>query len=373
MTDAVFNTLVSDVVVPETFTPYIQQLTEQKSRLVRAGVLSRNALMDTLLAGGGLTFNIPSWRDLDDDDENIPTDSTADIFKLTTSGDAVQALAATFAEQLADSRPKATGSTQEVAVRLNRNQSWGSSDLAASLAGEDPMDSIAGLVSDYWVRRLQKAFIATVQGISKDNGVNDSGDYAHEVVGSSFVEGVTSFTTEGFLDAKVTMGDSSEDLSVLMVHSIVRNRMQKNNMIDFIPDARGEHMIPQFQGLIVVEDDGMPTGTSVVREDGTAGVAGMYESWMFGPGALQWGIGSPKVPTAVTREEAAGNGGGQEILYSRVEWGIHPVGHAYTGTAPNGGPSNAATTNNLNNATSWNRVYSERKQIKFARFITRES
>ena len=51
---------------------------------------------------------------------------------------------------------------------------------------------------------------------------------------------------------------------------------------------------------------------------------------------------------------------------------MHPVGHAYVGTAPKGGPSNAATTNNLADAASWQRAFTERKQIKVARLITRE-
>jgi hypothetical protein len=117
----------------------------------------------------------------------------------------------------------------------------------------------------------------------------------------------------------------------------------------------------------------MPTGTSTVLANGNAGNSGMYETWLFGAGALQLGVGAPKVPTEVQRQAQAGNGGGQEILYNRVEWCIHPMGHAYIGTAPNGGPSNAASSNNLNIAGSWNRVYSERKQIKFARLLTREA
>ena len=76
---------------------------------------------------------------------------------------------------------------------------------------------------------------------------------------------------------------------------------------------------------------------------------------------------------AVERKEAAGLGGGQDILYDRVEWCLHPVGHAYIGTPPVGGPSNATTANNLANAGSWRRVFTERKQIKIARLITRES
>ena len=68
-----------------------------------------------------------------------------------------------------------------------------------------------------------------------------------------------------------------------------------------------------------------------------------------------------------------GNGAGAETLYNRVEWSIHPAGHKYAGTAPNGGPSNAATSNNLADAGSWQRVFPERKQIKIARLKTREA
>ena len=48
-------------------------------------------------------------------------------------------------------------------------------------------------------------------------------------------------------------------------------------------------------------------------------------------------------------------------------------GDAYTGTAANGGPGNGAGANDLQNAGSWDRVYPERKQIKFARMVTREA
>lgn len=371
MTDALFNTLVSDVIVPEIFTPYVQQLTEEKARLIQSGVLGRNAMIDALIRGGGLTFNVPSFKDLDNDVENVATDATADTFGHVLNGTSIDLAGVLSA--LSDSRPAATGTSQEIAVRMVRNKSWASADLTAALAGVDPMESIADRVSYYWQRRLQAAFIATVQGISKDNGVNDSGDYANDIAGAGYTAGVTDFSAEAFLDAAVTMGDSMEDLTAVMVHSVVYNRMQKNNLIDFIPDARGEIMIPTFLGREVIVDDGMPTSTAAVRGDGTAGVAGIYETWLFGAGAVQMGVGAPKVPTAVVREEKAANGGGQEILYSRVMWSLHPVGHAFIGAAPDGGPSNAASSGNLNIATSWNRVFPERKQIKFARLVTRES
>ena len=236
------------------------------------------------------------------------------------------------------------------------------------------MAAIADRVAYYWTRRLQKAFIATWQGVSKDNGGNDSGDYSNDIVGTTFSNNVTNFTAEAFLDARLTMGDSMEDLSVIMVHSVVYNRMQNNNLITFIPDARGEVRIPMFLGAAVIVDDGMPTGTTSVRGDGTAGVVGVYESWLFGSGSSQLGVGSAETPTEVERQASAGNGGGSETLHSRVEWCIHPVGHAFSVSTPaNGGPGNAATSGNLNHAGSWNRVFGERKMIKFARLITREA
>lgn len=361
-------TAIADIVVPEVFTPYIQQMTEEKARLVQSGILARNGMMDSLLVGGGLTFNVPSFKDLDNDTDNVSTDRAADQF-LTADG----TITAFGAGNFLDAIPKKIETGTEIAVRLSRNQSWSSADLSVALAGEDPLAAIMSRVSFYWQRRLQAAFIATIQGISKDNGTNDAGDYANDIATASFVDGVTNFSAEAFLDAAVTMGDSQDNLTGVMVHSVVFNRMQKNNLIDFIPDARGEIQIPTFLGREVIVDDGVPSGTSALRGDGTAGDAGVYETWLFGGGAVQWGVGSAKVPTEVSRQASAGNGGGQEVIHSRQEWSLHPVGHAYTGTAPSGGPGNGAGSNELNAAASWNRVYPERKQISIARLVTRES
>jgi len=362
------QTQVADVVVPSIFTPYMQLLTETKSRLIQSGALARGEALSALLAGGGLTFNIPSWKDLDDDADNVSTDDVADILQLSESA-AVPALPTAFLDAI----PKKTGTLKEIGVRLSRNQAWGDSDLAAALAGSDPMAAVADRVASYWARRLQDIFIATWKGVAKDNGANDSGDYANVIAGATYVAGTTDFSAEAALDALVTMGDSDDALGTMMVHSIVYNRMRKNNLIDFIPDSMGVVNIPTFLGRQVIVDDAMPTGTATVLANGTAGDAGTYETWFFGAGAAMLGVGSPSVPTETQREALAGNGGGASVLVSRQEWCLHPRGHAYIGTAPNGGPSNAASTNNLNIATSWNRVFTERKQVKFARLVTRES
>jgi hypothetical protein len=335
---------IADVVVPAIFGPYVQQLTQEKSNLIRSGAVTRDPVLDQNLAGAGLTFNEPSFKDLDNDAENVSDDVPTNL-----------------------STPNKIGTTTEIQVRLSRNNSWSSMDLAMALAGPDPLQAIANRVSDYWMRRSQAAFVATMKGVFANNAAatdsyHTQNDMTFDASGASFVDGVTNFSAEAFIDATLTMGDSMDGLGMIMVHSIVYARMQKNNLIDFISDSiNGEAIsVPTFLGRRVVVDDGMPfTG-------------GVFDSWLFGAGAVRDGRSSPKVPVETIRVPAAGNGSGQEVLHNRVEWCIAPVGYAYVGTAANGGPSNAATSNNLAAAASWRRVYPERKQVKIARLITRE-
>jgi hypothetical protein len=335
---------VGDVVVPQIFNPYVQQITEEKSRLIQSGALVRDGAIDTLLAGGGLTFNIPSWRDLANDTDNVSSDED---------------------HGANDSAAKNNGTAgQEIAVRLSRNQSWSEADLTSALAGADPAASIASRVGYYWTRRLQAAFVAVMTGVFANNTASFSGDFTNSLAtanSSTYLTGVTDFSASAFLDAVLTIGDSMQDLSLMMVHSVVYGRMQKNNLIDFIPDARGEVMIPVYQGKQVIVDDGMPHA------------AGLYDTWIFGPGAVRLGVGAPIVPTETFRHPFAGNGGGQSTLYNRVEWTIHPVGCKYAGSTSKGGPDNTSSANMLAAAGSWSRVYPERKQVKIARLITRET
>lgn len=346
---------VADVVVPEIFAPYVQTLTEQKTALVDSGVVMRDPALDGFLAGGGTTFNAPSWRDIDDD-SNVLADrvSSDDPAQIAT--------------------PNKIQTNQEVAVRLSRNQSWKTMDLTAALAGDDPSDAIAQRVASYWRRRLQAVFIATWQGVFNDNaqvtpnddpraGItnNAAQDDLTVDISGAFTAGVTDFSAEAFIDAIQTAGDSQSDFVVVFMHSVVYSKAQKNNLIDFVPDSTNAAAadIPTFLGRRVVVDDSMPNS------------AGTFETWIFGSMATRWGVTTPKVPAEVERVPDQGNGGGGEELYSRITWAMHPVGHRFlSGSVANadGGPTNAE----LALAANWARTYPERKQIKAARLITTE-
>jgi hypothetical protein len=346
---------IADVIVPEIFTPYSQLRTMQLAAIIRSGVAVRDAALDALLAGAGLTFNLPAWNDLDHTDgENTSSDDDG-----------------------ASSVPSKINAIDEIGVRLSRNKSWSAMRLATALAGSDPMQAIGNLVSDYWVARLQAAVVAALQGVFADNDAAPAAsehtqyDLTNDIKGASYSAGVTDFSAEAFIDTCTLLGDGAASVTTVLMHSIVFARAQKNNLIDFIPDSEQNIEIPTFLGRRVIVDDALPNPAGVSGISSTA--SGIYHTWLLGPGALRIGAGSPEVPTEVFRAPEKGNGAGQDTLFNRVEWMIHPTGHKYAGTPPKGGPTNAATSNNLAAAGSWQRVYPERKQIKIARLITREA
>lgn len=148
-------TRLSDVIVPEVFTPYMMQRTMELSEIVQSGAMAPDQLLNELLAGAGLTFHVPSYKDLPNDAANISSDNAA-----AATAKKIQAM-------------------QEIAVRISRNQMWGTADLVSDLIGNDPQDTIKNRVADYWKRELQRTTVATIQGVYADNSAAPSGDDTH--------------------------------------------------------------------------------------------------------------------------------------------------------------------------------------------------
>ena len=117
------GTKLADVIVPAVFNGYVQQHTTEKSLIIQAGIVTRDADLDADLVGGGKIFDSPSFNDLANDTENIADDE---------GGNAV---------------PKGISTLREAQVRLSRNQNWKASDISGQLAGADPMSAIGNLVA----------------------------------------------------------------------------------------------------------------------------------------------------------------------------------------------------------------------------------
>lgn len=329
---------LSDVIVPEIWGDYQAVNSPELSAFGQSGVVARNPLLDAAADRAGDLVNLPFWNDLDESSApNISTDDPTDI-----------------------GTPDKITAGKQMGYSAHLNKGWSASDLAAEVAGSNPMDRIRDRVDTYWTRQFQRRLIATAQGVLADNVANDSADMVHSVAVESTgsQSATTIFTRQNFTSAVFTAGDAFENSGLIAVHSNVYKTMVDNNDIDFVADSEGNLRIPTFLGHVVVVDDAMPA-----RAGTTSGV--VYTSVIFGAGAFGYGEGTPKVPVEVEREAAQGEGGGIETLWSRVTWLTHPFGFSAS-AAP---ASNAHTIAELQNAATWNRVVA-RKNVPMAFLIT---
>lgn len=340
-------TQLSDMIVPDVFARYSQQYTMQKTPFVNRGIMRSSPYLSEQLAKGSDTFNLPSFDDLGNTAARVSTTAAPALY----GGPAAPV-------------PEGIKAFKEIAVRMSRNMSWGSAALTSELIGEDPMAAIINRTAAYWSRQLQQVAISTIKGIFADNdaapsaGEHVAKDLTVDIKGTTFVDGTTNISASKVLDALQTMGDASEELGIIVLHSAVLTNLKKKNLIDFIPAARGEVGFNTFLERQIVVSDSMPKNGNV------------YETWILGPGALLFGESRAEGDVTLPWNDEAGNGGGGRFLYNRKTWCVHPVGHKFIGSpAADGGPTNTE----IEAAGSWQRVYPERKQIKIARLITREA
>jgi hypothetical protein len=181
------------------------------------------------------------------------------------------------------------------------------------------------------------------------------------IAGGAYQAGFTDFGAAAHIRALQLLGDSKADMKrrgVIMMHSIVTATIEQKDLIETVRDSEGNGLYQTFRGMRIIENDEM-----------TSPSAGVYDTYYFAPGAFLLGVGSPKVPVEFERKPGAGNGGGQEVMYHRWEWALHPIGHAWQLASTGGGPTYAQ----IATGTSWKRVYPERKQIRIIRLRSRES
>ena len=307
-------TKLADMIVPEVFTPYVIRRTAELSNLVQSGIIASNPILDQLITGGGTTIQMPVFNDLSGDDE-VMGETAATVGGITTSKD--------------------------VAAVLYRIKAWGATELAACLSGADPMKAIGDLVAQYWVRREQKTLINLLEGAFAASNM------------SSLVSDITSATSTAIsanavLDAKQLMGDAADNLTAIAMHSATFTKLQKDNVIAFIPAAESKISIPTYLGYRVIVDDGLPVDTT--------GAANKYTTYLFAQGAIGRGEGTPATltPVETDRDSLAST----DILINRRAFVLHPQGMKWQASSITGAtPSNAE----LAIGSNWTRVADVKK------------
>ena len=236
-------TKLVDVIQPELFAQYVIDRTTEKSVIMNAGVIVNNPELNQLVTGGGTLLTMPSWNDLTGESQVLNDTDDITVDKIT--------------------------SKSELATLLIRAKAWGVHELAGALAGDDPMKAIGELVSDWWVPDEKKQIISILNGIFSSASMS-------ELVYTT----TSAISADSVLDAKQLMGDNADMLEMIYMHSAVFTKLQKSNVITFIPASESKISIPTYLGYRVVMDDSAPTTKTLTTAGvwtlkiGTAGSAG---------------------------------------------------------------------------------------------------
>lgn len=330
------TTRISDVIVAPVFDAYAINRTTELSRLAQSGIIVTDPQLTEFAQGPAAYFDMPHFDDLGDGEANTGSDDP-DV----------------------RSTPNKIGTGKDQAQQFYRNNSWSSMDLTSALLAKDPMKVIGDLVGGYWARQGLRALLSALKGIVAANVAQDASDMVFDVTVRKQGDATATPTATNLISGDVvvlaqqTMGDASNALTAIAMHSVVNSRLKLQQLIEYRPTAEANVSIPYYLGLEVIVDDTCPVEVVSGKPE--------YTSFIFGRGAVGYGEGSPKVATEVSRDPAAGNGEGMEVLHNRKHFVQHLRGVRFTRAAMVGV---SPTNTELANPANWDRVYS-RKKIRF--------
>ena len=308
-------TKLSDVIVPELFNPYVIQRTMELSKIYSSGIVANSSEFDAIASENSYTHHMPYFEDLTGDPENIVEDAKLTADKITSSKD--------------------------VCHTIRRAKMWAATDLSAALAGKDPMMAIGDLVAGYWARQMQKELVATLKGVfAASNMTNHVKDISKDSSAAA-----QKISASAFIDACQLLGDAQDQLTGIIMHSATKSYLKKLNLIETQRDSQDVDF-DTYQGKRVIVDDGCPVET------------GVYTTYLFGPGAIAYGNGSPVgfVPTETDRDKRYGSG--IDYLINRKTFILHPRGIKWTDASITNAES--PTRTELATATNWSRVYEDK-------------
>ena len=328
---------LANVYNPLVFAASAQEKQLELNRFITSGVMVGSPIIDSMASTGGNIGELPFFKPLGTDEPNYSNDAPG-----------------------TNSTPLGLTNGKMIYRLASQNQSWSVMDISRELALQDPVGAITSRIGQYWATNNEKRLIEATRGVIADNIANDSGDMINDISAATDVAAVTAnlIDADAIIDTIQTMGDHGEMLSAMAVHSVVYRRMQKLNLLDtLIPASDGKIAIRTYQGKTVIVDDslvGITYGTSPVNT--------YYYTVLFGAGEFLSGEGRVNVPSEFNRLPDAGNGGGEERLYSRRSDIIHPIGFQFLSASVSG---QSATQAELALAANWDRVYN-RKNISLA-------
>lgn len=329
------TTRLTDVIYGPLFLPTTILRIAQLSRLRNSPIVSADPEIQRFANGPGDIVQMPFWNDLAGD-SNVSTDDP--------SQSAV---------------PNKLSQGQDQGRKIRRNNGWQAANLVAAVLAEDPLDVVAQLIAEYWVREEEKVLGQVLNGVFASTGMaGNKLDVASENGNSTPVK----LDPEVAANAYALLGEYGQTLSGVLMHSRVYYNLRAARAIQKFQDPVSGLSFDTWDDKVVFVSDACPRVAG-----STSGFK--YTSYLFGNGALAYaeatGDGGPKKPVEIESAASAGNGEGIETVWYRRHFVIHPRGVAFTGSPAGNSPTNTE----LATGGNWTRKY-DPKLLRMVAVVT---
>ena len=336
-------TNLANIVSNTAFTQYFAKAVLDRSKLFKSGIAVSDPFIQQKCneAGfGGNFVNLPFFN-------AITTGSNRGEQRLDES----------------DLQPQNITAGQDIAPIIRRGKAFGSNDIAADVAGADPIKVIADQLADYWNVRNEARLMSVLKGVFARNVAHDDSDLVLDI---SEEEGDAALLTKDtLLLAAQLLGDRKTELTAIAMNSMVETylaALDTNAGLYRASDAAAT--LPKYNGRdIIVDDNCLYDSTSK-----------KVEIYLFGRGAVAYCDCPVKTPFEVGRN--ALTAGGQDFLVSRIGNICHVRGYKWAVTDANPDNTKTGTSGNpgyiagLEDAGNWDRVY-DKKDIRVVKLIAK--
>lgn len=337
---------ISDLWTPQIWGGQVREKQATFPIILNSQAVVQSPLLASSAAGAGVSVNVPTWRDITDQADEVQVEATA---PTNTNG---------------------ITTANQVAPILNRVSKSGVEALAAQVSGSDPVSEITMQLAARRLKQRQASLIALLRGAFGTSSGAALGNAA-ALAGVRLTIGDESgnaaaaaelISPDAFINAKTLMGELADGLrsGALFMHSTVRATLEKLDASSFKTGNQSglPFQIDTYRGVPVFICD------ALVRAGTTSGF--VYDTYLISNGAL--GVGEkPQVVGTIDRaiidvaslNYQADPNTNSEFIYDRTRCILHLNGMRWTGS-----PAGQSATNaELGTLGNWALAYTSANRV----------
>ena len=332
-------TAIADLWTPDIWIQGANERMNTLPALISSPIVKRVPEFDAIAEGGGITVNVPYFRDITDQADAPQVEATQPTMQKLTAG-------------------------KQIAPMLNRETGLASSSLASSVSGSDPVANILSQIATRRQKQRQATLVNIARGIFGFSSGPGGAGALKAVRNDVFLEaGASPGNTQlispfVFADTIALLGELADTTigGGILMHPLIRASLIKQDQIAF------EHYSTQ-EGTKLETYKGYRVFVSNLLVRAGMGGGYVFDTYIFAPGVFAWGE-KPQVD-GTNRADAASMRlwvnpqTNVEEIYDRNRFLLHPNGLRWIGT-PAG---QSAANSELATAGNWSLDYATADRV----------